>query len=65
MFVRVPFYVETLSYEPGRNNTVSMCRYVTSSVSPGPLFIFLYFALAKKTLDTPALEHRLKSSSCS
>ncbi|XP_044052223.1 general transcription factor II-I repeat domain-containing protein 2-like [Siniperca chuatsi] len=36
-------------------HTVIMCQYVTSCVWPGPLLIFLYLALTKKTLDTPAL----------
>ena len=33
-----------------------MCQYVTSSVWPGPLLIFLYLALTEKTLDTPAVD---------
>ena len=33
-------------------HTVIMFQYVTSCVWPGPLLIFLYLALTKKTLDT-------------
>ncbi|KAK2856688.1 hypothetical protein Q5P01_005423 [Channa striata] len=40
-------------------HTVIMCQYVTSCVWPGPLLIFLYLALTKKTLDTPDLERGL------
>ena len=50
----VPFYVETLSNEPGRNNTFPMCRYVTSSQSPGPLLIFCILP-SLKTLWTTLL----------
>lgn len=33
--------------------------YLTSSKWPGPSLIFLYVALRKNSLDTPALEHQL------
>lgn len=44
-------------------HTVFMYQYVTSNVwpGPGPLFFFMYLALTKKTLDTPAL---VKSTDC-
>jgi len=47
------FYVETLSNKPGLKNAVFMS--CVNIVWPGPLFIFLYLALTKKSLDTPAI----------